>query len=105
MKNINIDKSFNLEIDGKQVNLRVNNSANVLYKKHFRRGLIKTLNKYKVIKKFPLSFNDSTEVAQIVWVFAKIADPKILPYKKWILSFEEFPIAKILPAIVKKIKE
>ncbi|UJF27457.1 hypothetical protein [Planococcus sp. 107-1] len=101
--NRNTNKAFAIEIDGKQVDLKINRAARKLYKSRFKLDLFKAMEDHLELEK--MNLKQSNQMAQIVWAFAKTSDPKIPEYEEWIETFEVFPLADIFTDIVTKLKE
>mgnify|MGYP000108626338 CR=1 FL=1 len=103
-----------ITIDGKQVKLKANAASAKRYKAQFRRDLFADMFKLGAIGTF--ASQDATEGTidfsnldfdkvdfevcyDLVWLYAKTADPEIPDPMTWLEGFDEFPIYDIMPEI------
>ncbi|MDK6685811.1 hypothetical protein [Aerococcus sp. UMB8623] len=105
-----------IQIDGRDVKLATNGATAILYKKEFGRDffsdlliLIKSLSgAYTATEEQQnlnlndltyeeLSHLDLTVLYRLVYIMAKTANPDLPDLMTWLASFEEFPVADILP--------
>lgn len=98
-------------IDGKEVPLKVHAGCTRLYKMQFRRHLIHDLFKMKKLEKYIIDgeLQASDEViaeidfevfSDLLWLFAKAADPSIKPPLEWESQFTSIPLRTLLPEIM-----
>lgn len=98
-------------IDGKKVPLKVHAGCTRLYKSQFRRHLIHDLFKMKKLEKYIVDGElkaDDEVIAQIdfevfsdlLWLFAKAANPSIEPPFEWESQFTCIPLRTVLPEIM-----
>lgn len=100
-----MDKRFSIEIDGRKVPMRVNKFALTVYRVTFKKDLGKTLAYYCNLDNLKMDAKTFGQVAQIVWAFAKTADPRIPKFSKWVKRFKVFPVREIIVEITEKINE
>lgn len=93
-------------IDDQKVNFKTNGAIPLRYKAQFGRDYFKEILKMSPLaevkskKKFDVKDLEALDFEvfyNIAWVMAKTADPKIPEPLEWLSSFEEFPIADIIP--------
>ena len=97
-----------IEIDGKQVRLKITGATPKRYKAQFLTDYFADLLKLSALQKFdlekgvddidPKAFElvDFEVFYNFVWVMAKTADPEIADPLTWLDSFDDFPILDIL---------
>ncbi|MCI0766062.1 hypothetical protein [Bacillus sp. TL12] len=101
-------------IDGKQVRLKSTAATVKRYKAQFRRDLFADMMKLGVIgnissqdgtqnpvdiSNFDFSKVDFEVIYDLVWLYAKTANPSIPDPITWLDGFDEFPIYDIMPEI------
>lgn len=101
-------------IDGKQVRLKSTAATVKRYKAQFRRDLFADMMALGAIGTFTpqdgsqpsidlsnvdLKKIDFEVIYDLVWLYAKIADPNLPDPITWLDGFEEFPIYEIIPEI------
>jgi len=96
-------------IDGKKVKFKSNGATPLRYKAQFGKDFLKEILKMSPIEKIgkkkknqeldvkDLEALDFEVFYNIAWIMAKTADPSIEEPLEWLSSFDEFPIAEILP--------
>jgi hypothetical protein len=100
-----------IEIDGKKVTLKTNGSCTKRYKMQFQRDFFADILKLNFLTKFKnadgevnLESMTDSDIARIdmdifvdmLWVFAKTADPKIPEPLTWLSEFDEFPVFELI---------
>lgn len=93
-----------IEVDGKKVKLKSHAAVPLLYKAQFKRDFFGDLVKLYKFRKFDpkkenyevLSDLDSTIFYNLIWIYAKAADPNIDDPITWLSQFDEFPINEIM---------
>ncbi|MFA2568055.1 hypothetical protein [Bacillus wiedmannii] len=103
-----------ITIDGKQVRLKSTAATVKRYKAQFRRDLFADMfalgamgtitspdSTEATIDLSTLDFNkvDFEVIYDLVWLYAKTADPSITDPLTWLDGFDEFPIYEIMPEI------
>ncbi|MEY6553608.1 hypothetical protein AB8Q00_24605 [Bacillus cereus] len=103
-----------LVIDGKQVRLKSTAATVKRYKAQFRRDLFADMMALGAIGTFTpqdgsqpsidlsnvdLKKIDFEVIYDLVWLYAKTADPNLPDPITWLDGFEEFPIYEIIPEI------
>ncbi|OOR57498.1 hypothetical protein BGP34_13540 [Bacillus mycoides] len=103
-----------ITIDGKQVKLKSTAATVKRYKAQFRRDLFADM--FALGAMGTITSPDSTEgtidlstldfdkvdfevIYDLVWLYAKTADPSISDPLTWLDGFDEFPIYEIMPEI------
>lgn len=98
-----------ITIDGKKVRFKSNGATPLRYKAQFGKDFLKEILKMSPIEKISkkkknqeidvkdLESLDFEVFYNIAWVMAKTADTSIEEPLEWLSSFDEFPIAEILP--------
>ena len=98
-------------IDGKEINLKVTAACTRLYKMQYRRDLMRDVYKLKTLDNF---IKDGEVVApdelianvdfemflDLLWTFAKKADPSIPSPLEWEDQFTVIPFRDILPVVM-----
>ena len=106
-----------IKIEGRSIRLKANAATPFRYKKHFGSDffrdlfrLSKSLSKAEKTKSInSLEYEDIEQMSleitlQIMWIFAKEANPDISPFLDWIASFDSLPIGDITRACSPLIK-
>ncbi|MGI2801628.1 hypothetical protein ACRS6O_00980 [Bacillus cytotoxicus] len=108
-----------ITIDGKQVRLKSTAATVKRYKAQFRRdlfadilalGAIGTFNSQDasegIVDLSTVDFKqvDFEVIYDLVWLYAKTADPSIPDPITWLDGFDEFPIYEIMPEIMDMIQ-
>ncbi|QWG33364.1 hypothetical protein [Bacillus mycoides] len=98
-----------ITIDGKQVRLKSTAATVKRYKAQFRRDLFADMLALGAIGTFTsqdasegtidLSTVDFEVIYDLVWLYAKTADPNLPDPITWLDGFDEFPIYDIMPEI------
>lgn len=95
-----------LTISGKQVNFKSTGAFLLRYKAQFGRDALgvllkmeKTMESLKEGTEDALEALDLTPFFEIIWTLAKTADPTIPPPMEWLDTFDEFPLAEIIPEL------
>jgi hypothetical protein len=95
-----------ITIDGRQVRFKSNGATPMRYKAQFGKDYLKEIlkmapiekmNKKKDVNAKDLEVIDFEVFYNIAWIMAKTADPSIPEPLEWLATFEEFPIAEIVP--------
>lgn len=94
---------FTVEIDGKNVPMCAGPMTKRIYKKTFQGDLIKNIVNFTTNYNNDLYHNE--KLAQIIWSFAKIANPTLPNYNDWVDSCDSIPVKDILFQILEKMKE
>ena len=94
-------------IDGQKVKFKTNGATPLRYKAQFKHDFFK-----EILKLLPLANMDPSQLNaerlntldfevffNMAWIMAKTADPKIPEPMEWLETFDEFPIADIIPEI------
>ena len=98
-------------IDGQQIPLKVTAGCMRMYKLQFRRDLIRDVYKLKRFEEFiendelimsdeALANVDFELFADLLWVFAKKANPNIPSPMDWEDSFTSIPFIEIYPEVI-----
>lgn len=93
-----------IEIDGKQVKLKSHAAIPLMYQAQFKRDFFADILKMNKLSEFNtkkknfevLADLDSTVFYNILWIYAKSANPNIEEPIKWFSQFEEFPLQDII---------
>ncbi|EOP99016.1 hypothetical protein IGM_00307 [Bacillus cereus HuB4-4] len=108
-----------ITIDGKQVRLKSTAATVKRYKAQFRRDLFADMFKLGILSpsnpqegslttidlaNADLSKLDFEVVYDLVWLYAKTANPEIDDPITWLDGFDEFPISEIIPEIMDMIQ-
>ena len=101
-----------IEISGKQIPFKSNGGTMRKYRTQFGRDLLKDVLKMKPGNDVDLSKMTEEEQAEwatetidtsvfedVIWVFAKTADPSIKPVEQWLEEFDEFPLFEIFAQV------
>jgi hypothetical protein len=93
-----------LTIDGRQVTFKSTGALLLRYKAQFGRDAIRDIMRlYDAVDENgrlkDLSSLDLEVFYNLIWTLAKTADPSIPPPLEWLDSFDEFPLADILPEL------
>lgn len=96
-----------IEIDGKKVKLKSHAAIPLMYKAQFKRDFFGDLIKLHKLQKFDpkkgnyevLSELDSTVFYDLIWIYAKAADPNIDEPITWLSQFSEFPLEEVLTQV------
>ncbi len=95
-----------LLIDGKEIQFKSTGGSVLRYRMQYGRDFISDL--LKLEKAFDIdsqSLKDSSALDlevfyNIIWVFAKTANPNIPAPLDWLDSFESFPLIEIIPELM-----
>ena len=95
-----------LTISGRDVPFKSTGAFLLRYKAQFGRDALGVLLKMEKVmaplidgKDDTFERLDLTPFLEIIWTLAKTADSKIPPPMEWLDSFEEFPLAEIIPEL------
>lgn len=95
-----------LNISGKEVKFKSTGAFLLRYKAQFGRDALGVLLKMEmVMEKLKEGNSEAIEALdlapffEIIWTLAKTADPTIQPPMEWLDSFDEFPLAEIIPEL------
>jgi hypothetical protein len=97
-------------IDGKKIGFKTNGATPLRYKAQFQRDYFKEILKLAPLEKLQKKKNkeitpsdldalDFEVFYNIAWTMAKTYDPTIPEPLEWLETFEEFPIAEIIPQL------
>lgn len=87
-------------IDNKEVKFKTNGAAPLKYKFQFKRDFFSDIVKMQSAMDGDLSALDLETFYNILWIFAKTADPSIPEPIKWLETFDSFPLAEIIPETI-----
>ncbi len=98
-----------IEIDGKQVLFKSTGSFLLRYKAQFQRDGLADLMKLSASldENGELKNYDTLDLEvffKLIWTLAKTADKEIEPMFEWLDTFEEFPLADIIPELMELIE-
>lgn len=96
-----------IEIDGQKVKLKSHAAIPLMYKAQFKRDFFGDLVKLMKLQDFDpkkgnyevLSELDSTIFYNLIWIYAKAADPNIDDPITWLSQFDEFPLQEIMKQV------
>lgn len=94
-------KKFSVEIDDKEVPMMAGPRTHAVYKKYFKKSLIKSINKY--IISYENNYANNLGIAEIIWSFAKTANPTLPSFKDWVDSCKTLPVREIIMEITEKL--
>lgn len=100
-----------ITIDGQQVSLKVSGGCVRMYKLQFRRDLMRDIFKLKQLEKYVVDgamIADDEVIANIdfeifsdlLWTFAKKANPNIPSPMEWEDQFTSIPFTEVFPEII-----
>lgn len=100
--------AFTYDVYGQPLPLKINLHAIMIYQKTFKRNFKRSLEEIGNIKKLHISTPEGKMAAQMIWAFAKAAQPKIPKFNQWKKQFISFPLNRIFVEInnhfVKKVE-
>lgn len=94
-------RKFSVEIDDKEVPMMAGPRTQLVYRKYFKKDLKKTIN--KCIVSYENNYKNNVEVAEVIWSFAKAANPCLPEFNKWIDSCESIPVRTIVMEMAEKL--
>lgn len=97
-----MSKRFLIEIDGKEIPMCASLMTKRIYRKNFHGDLITNIGIYSTDYKNDLYHNE--KLAQIIWSFAKTANPNLPNYNDWVDSCTTLPVKGIFLEIQEKLK-
>ncbi len=94
-----------LTIDGRPVRFKSTGAFLLRYKNQFGRDALQDIFKLQNAVDESGAVSDAGSfdlevIYNLIWTLAKTADPKLPPPLEWLDTFEEFPLADVVPEVV-----